>query len=86
MDLFDRQQSRPPPRDRGRPQTRRHGQTPGERDNAGDLFIHSQKLVVIDQAGRIRGYFDGETAEGASPGPGRRQNPGPPMNAGGLQP
>jgi protein SCO1/2 len=35
-------------------------------DNAGNLFIHSQKLVLLDQDGRIRGYFDGETAEGAS--------------------
>jgi protein SCO1 len=39
---------------------------PGERDNADDLFIHSQKLVVIDQNGQIRGYFDGETTEGAA--------------------
>jgi protein SCO1 len=39
---------------------------PGERDNADDLCIHSQKLVVIDQNGQIRGYFDGETTEGAS--------------------
>jgi protein SCO1/2 len=39
---------------------------PGDRDNADDLFIHSQKLVVIDQNGQVRGYFDGETAEGAS--------------------
>ena len=39
---------------------------PGERDNQDDLFIHSQKLVVIDREGQIRGYFDGETAEGAS--------------------
>jgi len=35
-------------------------------DNDSDLFIHSQKLVLLDQDGRIRGYFDGETAEGAS--------------------
>jgi protein SCO1/2 len=35
-------------------------------DNTGDLFIHSQKLVLLDQDGRIRGYFDGETADGAS--------------------
>jgi protein SCO1/2 len=35
-------------------------------DSSGDLFVHSQKLVLIDQDGRIRGYFDGETAEGAS--------------------
>jgi protein SCO1/2 len=38
----------------------------GERDNADDLFIHSQKLVVIDQNGQIRGYFDGESPEGAA--------------------
>jgi protein SCO1 len=37
---------------------------PGERDNAEDLFIHSQKLVLIDQTGHIRGYFDGETTDG----------------------
>ena len=35
-------------------------------ENAGDLFVHSQKIVVLDQAGRIRGYFDGETDEGTS--------------------
>jgi protein SCO1/2 len=39
---------------------------PGQRANADDFFIHSQKLVLLDQNGRIRGYFDGETAEGAS--------------------
>jgi protein SCO1/2 len=39
---------------------------PGQRDNADDFFIHSEKLVVIDQNGHIRGYFDGETAEGTS--------------------
>ena len=39
---------------------------PGDRDNADDLFIHSQKLVLIDQNGQIRGYYDGETAEGAT--------------------
>jgi protein SCO1/2 len=38
---------------------------PGDRDYADDLFIHSQKLVLIDQSGHIRGYYDGETAEGA---------------------
>ena len=38
----------------------------GQPDNGGDLFIHSQKLVLLDQDGRIRGYFDGETADGAS--------------------
>jgi protein SCO1 len=39
---------------------------PGQRDNADDFFIHSQKLVLIDQNGRIRGYYDGDTAEGTS--------------------
>jgi protein SCO1 len=39
---------------------------PGQRDNPDDIFIHSQKMVVIDQNGRIRGYFDGETPEGAA--------------------
>jgi protein SCO1/2 len=39
---------------------------PGQRDNADDFFIHSQKLVLIDQTGRIRGYYDGDTAEGTS--------------------
>jgi protein SCO1/2 len=39
---------------------------PGQRDDADDFFIHSEKLVVIDQNGRIRGYFDGETEEGTS--------------------
>ncbi|HUD49736.1 MAG TPA: SCO family protein [Candidatus Baltobacteraceae bacterium] len=34
-----------------------------EQDSADDLFIHSTKLVLIDQQGRIRGYFDGETQE-----------------------
>ena len=36
---------------------------PGQRDNPNDLFIHSEKLVLVDQRGRIRGYFDGETAD-----------------------
>jgi protein SCO1/2 len=39
---------------------------PGQREYADDLFIHSQKLVVIDQNGKIRGYFDGETTEGVA--------------------
>jgi protein SCO1/2 len=34
--------------------------------NPGNLFIHSQKLVLLDQEGRIRGYYDGETTEGTS--------------------
>jgi protein SCO1 len=36
---------------------------PGEQENANDLFIHSAKFVLIDKAGHIRGYYDGETAE-----------------------
>jgi protein SCO1/2 len=32
-------------------------------DNPNDLFIHSAKFVLIDGAGQIRGYFDGETEE-----------------------
>jgi protein SCO1 len=39
---------------------------PGQKEDANDIFIHSAKMVVIDQTGHIRGYFDGETAEGAS--------------------
>ena len=39
---------------------------PGQRDTANDLFIHSQKLVLLDKSGRIRGYFDGETPEAVS--------------------
>ena len=35
----------------------------GEQENENDLFIHSAKFVVIDKNGRIRGYYDGETAE-----------------------
>lgn len=38
--------------------------TAGDQENSNDLFIHSAKFVVIDKNGRIRGYFDGETAEG----------------------
>ena len=36
---------------------------PGERENAADLFIHSEKFVLVDQHGRIRGYYDGQTEE-----------------------
>jgi protein SCO1/2 len=36
---------------------------PGEREDPNDLFIHSAKLVLVDQRGRIRGYFDGERAD-----------------------
>jgi protein SCO1 len=30
------------------------------RTSADDLFIHSVKLVLLDKAGRIRGWYDGE--------------------------
>ncbi len=36
------------------------------RESATDLFIHSEKFGVLDQTGQIRGYYDGETAEGMS--------------------
>lgn len=32
----------------------------GQREEANDLFIHSEKFVLIDKEGRIRGYFDGQ--------------------------
>jgi protein SCO1/2 len=39
---------------------------PGQREDAADLFIHSDKFVLIDRSGRIRGYFDGQTAAGVA--------------------
>ncbi len=33
-----------------------------ERDSTDDLFIHSEKFVLLDKLGRIRGYYDGQTA------------------------
>jgi cytochrome oxidase Cu insertion factor (SCO1/SenC/PrrC family) len=39
---------------------------PGERDNAADLFIHSEKFVIIDRHGHIRAYYDGEADTGPS--------------------
>ena len=36
--------------------------SPDQRDSANDLFIHSTRFVVVDRAGRIRGYYDGEAA------------------------
>jgi protein SCO1 len=39
---------------------------PGEQETAHDLFIHSAKFVLIDKSGRIRGYYDGETPDGAA--------------------
>jgi len=36
---------------------------PGQQTSANDLFIHSDKFVLIDQNGRLRGWFDGENPE-----------------------
>jgi protein SCO1/2 len=33
-----------------------------EQENANDLFIHSEKFVLLDKLGRIRGYYDGQNA------------------------
>ncbi len=33
----------------------------GPQDDPNDLFVHSAKFVLLDRAGQIRGYFDGET-------------------------
>ncbi len=32
---------------------------PGERQSDADLFLHSEKLVLVDQRGRVRAYYDG---------------------------
>jgi len=34
-----------------------------EQETSSDLFLHSTKLVLIDQQGRIRAYFDGDTTQ-----------------------
>jgi len=34
-----------------------------EQETSTDLFLHSTKLVLIDQKGRIRAYFDGDTTQ-----------------------
>jgi protein SCO1/2 len=31
-----------------------------EQESANDLFIHSEKFVLLDKLGRIRGYYDGQ--------------------------
>ena len=36
---------------------------PSEQETPVDLVVHSTKLVLIDQRGRIRGYFDGESTD-----------------------
>jgi protein SCO1 len=33
---------------------------PEEREVPADLFLHSTKFVLVDQQGRVRGWFDGE--------------------------
>ena len=35
--------------------------TEADRQGPDDLFVHSTKLVLIDQQGRIRAYFNGES-------------------------
>lgn len=36
---------------------------PEEREVPNDLFLHSTKFVLVDQQGRVRGWFDGEKDE-----------------------
>jgi len=33
-----------------------------EQESATDLFIHSEKFVLLDKLGRIRGYYDGQNS------------------------
>lgn len=35
---------------------------PEQRESLSDLYIHSTRLVLVDGAGRVRGYFDGTDA------------------------
>jgi len=37
-----------------------------EQESANDLFIHSEKFVLLDKLGRIRGYYDGQNASGVA--------------------
>src|SRR5438093_1027206 len=32
---------------------------PGERQSDADLFLHSEKFVLVDKKGRVRAYYDG---------------------------
>ena len=32
----------------------------GQQDSPNDLFIHSEKFVLLDKEGRIRGWYDGQ--------------------------
>jgi protein SCO1/2 len=34
-----------------------------QQESANDLFIHSEKFVLLDKQGRIRGYYDGQNAD-----------------------
>jgi protein SCO1/2 len=36
---------------------------PAQRENLNDLYIHSTRMVLVDGAGRVRGYFDGVDAD-----------------------
>jgi uncharacterized membrane protein YozB (DUF420 family)/cytochrome oxidase Cu insertion factor (SCO1/SenC/PrrC family) len=36
---------------------------PAQQEVPNDLFIHSEKFVLLDKFGRVRGYYDGETPE-----------------------
>jgi protein SCO1 len=38
----------------------------GEQESANDLFIHSEKFVLLDKLGRIRGYYDGQEQAAAA--------------------
>ena len=37
-----------------------------QQESANDLFIHSEKFILLDKLGRIRGVFDGQNAETVS--------------------
>lgn len=36
---------------------------PEERQSVDDLFIHSNKFIIVDKQGRIRAFFDGDSPE-----------------------
>jgi protein SCO1/2 len=37
-----------------------------QQEGANDLFIHSEKFVLLDKLGQIRGYYDGQTSSGVA--------------------
>ena len=37
-----------------------------QQEGANDLFIHSEKFVLLDKLGRIRGWNDGQTSNAAA--------------------